>query len=232
MTNENTDKIYSKLTSKEISVLKISLTNIKELYQEEENRKNTAESKATTLLGFAGLITSFIVGYGDFLFSNRDTLDFIPLLVLGITYALTIIFIIISIIFSIKSLSIGVYHKNKHADNIFTFQDLNEVDIIKNWIATTIYSINNNLDTINKKVDYVKDSQTYFSKGIICLAINAMFFVLILFMKSYQANYSEALVFVKNLILGFLVGLIIYVQIEIIKKKKKIHKEKNDNNND
>lgn len=170
---KNSDEIYKKITSNDKDILSLSLDYIKEIIQIEKERIKSTEMKATTLLGFTGLVASFILSFGKFLFDLKESINLYVYFILIIIYLLTTSFLFSTIWNALEALKIKTYYHGFNVNNIFEFQLNNDVELLKNWTTTLIFEFNSNNEIINTKVYKLKQAQNYFAYSIILLLISA-----------------------------------------------------------
>jgi len=159
----NLEEIYTKLKGDNLSAQKIVLSYVKKQIDEEKDRQKNVESKSTTLLGFTGIMASFIITYGKFLYDLIDMFNNASFLIQIILYICTVFSLLITIISSLDALIVTKYDSWFHHENIYEFQTYEDIEIIKNWITTLVYSYMKKRDKINEQVTSLKKAQQYFA---------------------------------------------------------------------
>lgn len=170
----NLEEIYEKLKGDNISTQKIVLSYVKKQIDEEKDRQKNVESKSTTLLGFTGIMASFIITYSKFLYDMINVLNNASFLIQIILYICTVLALLKTIISSLDALIVTKYESWFHHENIYEFQTYEDIKIIKNWITTLVYSYLKKRDKINEQVTSLKNAQQYFACTIFLFLTNSV----------------------------------------------------------
>lgn len=143
------------------------------IFDSEEDRRKSIESKAAYLLSSISVATSLVVASNTLITGNSTNHLAIKLSVI-ISFILSL-YTVRTVWFSIKALQRGSY-------SVLDFSDINKGGdsylYQKNLISSLVLKVQNNLNTINSKVDDMTMAQEYYKRAIIVIAVYA-FLILI-----------------------------------------------------
>lgn len=166
----------------------------KDIYEREEKRRSTVESKATTLLGAAGLTVALIANFGKpLIFESDEYLKTEPFTIyaFSLIFILTTVYFLISIHYSLKTLSRKGYHSLYPLD-IIEIYNLSKDEYYRRISSLVLEKTIKNYVTGNEKVDYMVLAQEYFKRGIFSIIIITIFLsarVFINYLKAYITNF-------------------------------------------
>lgn len=151
------------------------------LFNREENRRETIETKASTLLGVTGLATTFVTGvvgiYPDKIFTMPT----------GILFAITFLYILI--VFSLIMTILLAYHTIIVGRYLFTYPSIDDllklpaatlVEVKRERLSSIYYSYEKNTENINLKASYVIGSQLWFRNSMVLLLLLALVLAIVI----------------------------------------------------
>lgn len=162
----------------------------KDIFEREENRRSTIESKATTLLGATGLTITLIVNFGKPLFlepTNTAQLDKFTIYILSIFFIVSIVYFSNSIRFAFKALGRRGYYA-LYPKDVIEMKDQSSADYRKKIAAIILEKTIKNYSIVNEKVDWMVMSQEYFKRGIFSIIIVALMLSVRVFLN-YLSKY-------------------------------------------
>lgn len=149
----------------------------KEMFENDEKRRATVESKATTLLGATGFTITLIVSFGKPLFfdltNSSSDIEVSTAYTFSFFFLLSILYFSRTIYFSLKSLSRKGFSTLSHKD-VVGMQGLSSVEYDKKIAATILANTGNNYPIVNEKVDWMVMSQEYFKRGVFSIILVAL----------------------------------------------------------
>ena len=164
---EKLEDVEAKLTSRDPQVIDVCLSFVKDLLSSEQDRNQAVSSKATNILGFAGIIATLSIPLIDLISSIR-TMNFCLSLVLGGIYLMMLVAILWTI-----WLAFGGRTREKimvpNIDDIFVFQSLQDIDAKRKWLADLISAYKSNVDDVNRRVTNVYTAQERLAVAIFLL---------------------------------------------------------------
>lgn len=145
----------------------LALEEARRLASEEEDRRKTAESKASHLLMVAAalvpIFTSLETAIWDAKLGTAPKWISLPLL------ALAVLYLCWAALWSLRTLAASTYQKVYHADLI---QIWKEGDKIKRCLAKKIFlATRSNQDAINKKISCMKMGHAFLFRAIIAFSV-------------------------------------------------------------
>jgi len=153
------------------------------LFENDDKRASTIESKAFSLMGITGIASSFIIGFAQFLLTNNSFPSIIRIVVM-VLYSLIGGSLLITLLLARKAIVIGKY--NFMAPDPLDRLELkktNRNDIYRQYAADLLRSYENNLALINDKATYVRGAQDWFRNAILLLFILSMVFTIYLLFR-------------------------------------------------
>lgn len=168
---QSLDEIETKLTSRDPKVLDACLNYVKELLCSEQDRNQTISSKATNILGFAGVIATLSIPLIDLISSIR-TVN------LCLSVALSAVYVVmLAAIFSTIWLAFGGRTRETMTvpdiDDIFQFQSLRSTEVKRKWLADLIRCYKSTIADVNRRVTNVYTAQERLAIAIILLLVLA-----------------------------------------------------------
>ncbi len=141
----------------------------KEYQTSEDDRKKEVESKASIFIGtFAVAATIMLSLEKDFI---KIKVSVTALLTIFLVFV-TIVYLCIAIIYSIKCLSRKNYEVVGFPEWLLTDKDILEKK--KELLFKLLNAVKTNQNVINEKVDYMVMAQEYFKRAVVCVGVLAM----------------------------------------------------------
>jgi hypothetical protein len=162
-------EIEAKLTSKDPQVIDGCLTYAKELLASDQDRNQTVSGKATNILGFAGIIATLSIPLIDLISSIR-AINVCLSWALALIYALMLLAIVGTIWRAFGGQTRGTMTVPA-VDDIFAFQNLQDIDMKKKWLANLISAYKSNINDVNRRVTNVYSAQEWLAAAIVLLLI-------------------------------------------------------------
>ncbi len=188
------EQICDQLASEEDEAKALKLLDLsKDIHEREEKRISTVESKATTLLGAAGLTIALIANFGKSLLFEADNLKSIEVFTVysfSLMFILTIIYFLISIRYSLKALSRKGFLTLTPIDVIDIYAKPS-VEYYKRISSLIMENTIRNYVTSNEKVDYMVMAQEYFKRGIFSIIIVTLFLSARVFINYLMVYISQ-----------------------------------------
>jgi hypothetical protein len=160
----------SDLDQNKINVQSDKLDKVLELmlkmYESEEDRKKTVESKASLFIGTISIITTVLIGVTSVLVKENDFK--LSLCVLVFLLFFLTIYMTRTIWFSIKALERRNYFSL--SGNDFLISAIGD-EYTKKLISVIANKTKKNSNTINSKVDNMVMAQEYFKRAIVVVAV-------------------------------------------------------------
>lgn len=169
------DNIYEKLsTVANTEYFEQSLMQSEKLSNDEVERLNKVEGKATRILGFSGVTISIAIGFTanisvDSITNWTSIIQLLPSL-------LAIIYLFISILYALKANKRGAYHKVGESDII---DSMHTDNMQKYLMAKYIECRVKNYKTINAKVDSMEMAFLYFKRALFSFLAVPLIYVLV-----------------------------------------------------
>ncbi len=141
----------------------------KEYQTSEDDRRKEVESKASIFIGtFAVAATIMLSLAKDFI---KIKVSVTALLTIFLVFV-TIVYLCIAIIYSIKCLSRKNYEVVGFPEWLLTDKDILEKK--KELLFKLLNAVKTNQNVINEKVDYMVMAQEYFKRAVVCVGVLAM----------------------------------------------------------
>lgn len=142
----------------------------KEYQASEDARRKEVESKASIYIGTFAVATTIMLSLAkDFIKKEIS----VPALLTIVIVVVTIVYLCIAIIFSIKCLSRKKYAVVGFPEWLLTDKDTLEKKK-KNFLFELLNAVKNNQNVINEKVDYMVMAQEYFKRAVVCVGVLAV----------------------------------------------------------
>lgn len=157
----------------------------KELFDDEQKRKNIVESKATTILSATGLILALITSFGKtIIFENTSIVyqSYILSIIFYVLFTMTIVYFSSSIFYSIKTLSRKKYEALSPCE-IIAQKNQSKRDYQIKIGLLYLNKTKSNFEQINAKVDCMVMAQEHFKRGIFCIILLIYIFSIIKLMS-------------------------------------------------
>lgn len=220
---QSVKNILAYLTTKSEDIINQSLHFAEQLYNQERERRISAESKALNLTGLIGITTALVVALINFLFidlgkSNievQSLLGIVDVRVLGIEatfFMLGIIFFfILAVYFAYETIKVG---EESLADpnQIFELQSNKPLEFKKEYAASLLSAYSQNVKINNRKVGYLASAQFSFLAGVLILLLFTILSILVGLGILFN-TISQGLIFTAIL------AVIWFVVISILRRK-------------
>lgn len=162
------------------------------IFDAEEDRRKSIESKAALFISTISIATSLVVAANTLITSNNDYS--IPIKVSVIISFILSVYGVRTVWFSIKTLERGAY-------DVLNFNDINFSGTKPLYYKHLIQELNRkvirNQSTINRKVDFFTLAQEYYKRAIILICIYSL--LVMLFCLFFSSNSSKNAQFNKNI---------------------------------
>ncbi len=167
-----------------------SLNLARELFEEEDKRKSSIESKAFTLFSITGIATAVIFSASDLIMDKFKTTA--PRTIVSLHFTLTtkhligliiLLYVLLcssliaSIWYVVKALRLEHYAK-RNADGVMDFLNKDSNEVKQEMIADFVYSYKRNLINNNDKGTLFNKAEFFFSTSLIMLLIISILFAL------------------------------------------------------
>lgn len=147
------------------------------LFEDEEERLKTVESKSVTLLSATGLIITLVVNFSDQIIKVfGDSPNKFTWYIILTCFVFTVAYFFTSVIYSLLGLERKGYAKLDVKD-IIDAQLEDKKDYFKKIAALSLSNRVKNYKVINEKVDCVAMSHSFFKRGIIALVLTGIFYM-------------------------------------------------------
>ena len=156
--------------------LDTELSFLKDLFQRENERGRSIESKATSLLGFTGVMLSLTLGLGKMLIDLESKLG-ILLVPLSITYVCVVVISFFIVLFSWLTIKV-TYFQDVSLD---TLKHEKSDEMKKDWIKSLEKAYLFNLDKTNKRINNFLISEKLFVIATVGFVIIAAMLLLHIF---------------------------------------------------
>lgn len=181
------------------------------LFEDEENRLKTVESKSVTLLSATGLIITLIVNFSQQILttSSNVTNTFIWWIIL-FCFLVTLVYFFRSVMYSLKCVFRKGYHKLDVKDIVdSTLQQ--KIDYFKRIVSVSISNRVKNYKVINEKVDHMVMSHLFFKRGMIAFMLTALLYI------GSRLNFKFLVPNIKDIIyLSLLIVVVVLVIVDLI----------------
>ncbi len=148
--------------------LSIALEQFDKLFNEEDERRKQVETKATNLIGFTAISSSFIVGFAQFLAgSNPVPQPFRTIIIL--LYILIAVSLLVTVILAFRAVAISEF-QIPLITNISIFEWNKDV-INRKRAENLLFVWENNKAATNDKATYVKGAEDWFRNTIYLLLV-------------------------------------------------------------
>ena len=141
----------------------------KEYQASEDDRRKEVESKASIFIGTFAVATTIMLSLAkDFIKKEVS----VPALLTIVIVVVTIVYLCIAIIFSIKCLSRKNFEVVGFPKWLLTDKDILEKK--KDFLFELLNAVKTNQNVINEKVDYMVMAQEYFKRAVVCVGVLAV----------------------------------------------------------
>jgi hypothetical protein len=165
----------SRVSQKDIDLeneddIKIAFELVQKIYNDEQDRNKTIETKSVVFIGSIGFVVTFIIGITNFLLTGQNV--FLNTITAGMVLVAVVLiaYFVRSSWYSIKALTRQKFW-------VLHFEDIIKRD--KNYLGKIIAEIINNSKEnskiINLRVDYMTMAQEYYKRAIVTIFIYCLF---------------------------------------------------------
>jgi hypothetical protein len=185
---DDTEVISLKDISKKIARIKSenldeAIKHSQMLYLKEEERGDTIEAKANSLIGNISISTGLITGLAGLIVVNNQIFPFFIDIVLIAIYLVIGFSIIISVLWGIRTINVGEYkYTVPDIEDVYKFDILTKEKIKREQISTYIYCCLRQRNLFNTKANRLITSQKWFRVAIysfvglaLALAVSTIF---------------------------------------------------------
>lgn len=141
----------------------------KEYQTSEDDRRKEVESKASIFIGTFAVAATIMLSLAKDFIKIKVSVTALPTIVLVVV---TIVYLCIAIIYSIKCLSRKNYEVVGFPEWLLTDKDTLEKK--KELLFKLLNAVKTNQKVINEKVDYMVMAQEYFKRAVVCVGVLAM----------------------------------------------------------
>lgn len=159
------EEIRTKLTSKDVNILKQSLSFVTEKLSVERLRSSKAETRATTTLIVAGILAGFVTYFSKIIVLPGQS----QWVLLFTVYIVSILFLLKSALFAVKALWTLKGNELK-PDLAFNLQNLSETDALREEITWKIWEYYELLKISNERLFWTNRSQRNISAAIVAFS--------------------------------------------------------------
>lgn len=175
--------------------LKISDENLEEafklkskIFENEEERRKSIESKAALFISTISLASSIVVAANALITGNQEYN--LPVRVSVLISFILSLYAVRTVWFSIKALERGAY-------SVLDFEDINtagtKLQYYSHLIREIQKKVNKNQAKINEKVDHFTMAQEYYKRAIIMICIYSFLIVLFCFFFKKKVNTQPSI---------------------------------------
>lgn len=145
------------------------IAHFEKLNDDTDKRWNYVEAKATTLLGFASIGTTFVLGISQFSFGTSDKELIMPLRIIIVgTYILIATSLFITITLSRKVMAVSASSIPKASD-MLALRNWNRLKIQQQYAGSLFIAYEYNSEKINRKVSYLLGAEKWFNNTVLLL---------------------------------------------------------------
>ncbi len=163
---EKNDLAYIEKTDWDVSAA-LALEEARRLVADEEDRRKTAESKASNLLLLAAalvpLLTYLETAIWDANFTVVPTWLTLPLLALALAYFSA------ACVWAFRTVEVGTYHRVYPADLVRIWQD--RKSLRRQLVAETLAAVRRNQEPVNDKVSASKMAHAFLLRAVLVFAL-------------------------------------------------------------
>lgn len=170
----NHDKVFKKVKNLNKTKTKECINLLNNILKKEEERNNTIERKATTLISVDGLIIALIINFVRILVQIAG----LPRFIIVILFVFTIFYFGRTLIFALKCLARKSYQQID-ISYIIKQTKLNDTRFLQKILSLQIAVYENNSPIINEKVNYMVMSHEYFKRAVTSVILLGISYVLI-----------------------------------------------------
>jgi hypothetical protein len=167
-----TPEVTTKLGFRGKAKIDDALLFCSELMANEERRRETIESKGTTLVGIAGISTAFITGFGALLLDRSKISDPTVLTIVAILYTLVDVCLLLSFVHAAHSVNVRKFWVAKpRAEDIFGLADHSLIKARMDRVASLYVSYVRNCSENDRKATFVIAAQNWYRNAIVLLLL-------------------------------------------------------------
>jgi hypothetical protein len=142
-----------------------------ELLKREEDRADKIESKASSLIGFIGVTSTFIIGFATLVAGSVKLNSFTTLLVAALLI-LASLALMLTIYLAMQVVHVGNYKFTyPSANDIFAITGSSLAVVKQERAASLFYSFAQNTRLVNRKASFLQGAQIWFRNSIFLLLI-------------------------------------------------------------
>jgi len=168
--------------------IKIAFELAQKIYNDEQDRNKTIETKSVVFVGSIGFVIAIIIGITNFLLSGQNV--YFNAITAGIVLVTIVLiaYLVRSSWYSIKALT-------RQKFQVLRFDDIikHDKNYLKQIIAKIINSSKENSKIINLRVDYMTMAQEYYKRAIVTLFIYCLFVFFVLIGKLQTGSNDLAI---------------------------------------
>jgi len=156
--------------------IKIAFELVQKIFNDEQDRNKTIETKSVVFIGTIGFVVTFIIGITNFLLTGQNVYFNAITAGMVLVAVVLIAYFVRSSWYSIKALA-------RQKFQVLHFDDIIKGDknYLREIIAKIINNSNENARIINLRVDYMTMAQEYYKRAVVTLFIYCLFvFVVII----------------------------------------------------